>query len=192
MAESIPRSPCLLHRTSSRVVLVDVQTRLLAVLPDPQPLTAACRLLLEGARLLGVPAVAAEQYPRGLGETLPELAALVDSRVEKLRFSAAEVLGWPPAAEDSLQRYQVVLAGLESHVCVLQTALDLLSQGYSVFVAVDAVASRRDSDRQMALERMISAGATLTTVESVLFEWCESAAAPEFRTLSGLVKARAL
>lgn len=192
MSAPLPRSPELLHRSSSRLVLIDLQPRLLAAMPDPARLTAACRLLAAGAKLLQVPAVATEQYPQGLGETIPELAGLVDRRVTKLRFSAAADLGWPPAAQDPDRRFQVVLAGVEGHVCVLQTALDLLSQGYSVFVPMDAVASRRELDWKLAGERLASAGAVLTTVESVLFEWCETADAPEFKRLSGLVKARGL
>lgn len=192
MSVSLPRSPELLHRPSSRLVLVDLQPRLLAAMPDPTRLTAACRLLADGAKLLHVPSVATEQYPQGLGEMIPELAGLVDRRVSKLRFSAAADLGWPPAAQDPDRRFQIVLAGVECHVCVLQTALDLLSQGCSVFVAMDAVASRRELDWKLAGERLASAGAVLTTVESVLFEWCETADAAEFKSLSSLVKARGL
>ncbi len=192
MSVSLPRSPELLHCGSSRLVLVDLQSRLLSAMPDPTRLTTACRLLIEGAKLLQVPAVATEQYPQGLGETIPELAGSVDRRVTKMRFSAAADLGWPPAAQDPDRRFQVVLAGVEGHVCVLQTALDMLSLGYTVFVAMDAVASRRELDWKLAGERLASAGAVLTTVESVLFEWCETADAPEFKSLSGLVKARGL
>lgn len=192
MSASLPRSPELLHRASSRLVLIDFQPRLLAAMPDAGRLTAACRLLADGAKLLQVPSVATEQYPRGLGETIPGLAEAVDRRVTKMQFSAAADLAWPPAAQVPDQRFQVVLAGVESHVCVLQTALDLLSQGYSVFVAMDAVASRRELDWKLAGERLASAGAVLTTAESVLFEWCETADAAEFRSLSGLVKARGL
>lgn len=192
MSVSLPRSPELLHRPSSRLVLVDLQPRLLAAMPDAARLTAACRLLVEGAKLLQVPTVATEQYPEGLGETTPELAGGVDRRVTKMRFSAAADLGWPPAAQDPDRRFQIVLAGVESHVCVLQTALDLLSQGYSVFVAMDAVASRRELDWKLAGERLASSGAVLTTAESVLFEWCETADAAEFKSLSALVKARGL
>lgn len=190
MSASLPRSPELLHRQSSRLVLVDLQPRLLAAMPDAPRLTAACRLLADGANLLNVPSVATEQYPQGLGETVPELAGTVDRRITKMRFSAGADLGWPAAAQDPDRRFQVVLAGVEAHVCVLQTALDLLSQGYSVFVALDATASRRELDWRLAGERLSSAGAVLTTVESVLFEWCETADAAEFKNLSALVKAR--
>ena len=118
------------------------------------------------------------------------LAELIAERPAKTQFSALECTGWGTAAASSDDRFQVVVAGMESHVCVLQTVLDLLSAGYQTFVVVDAIAGRRDLDHQVALERMANSGATLTSAEAVLFEWCESASAPEFKQLSALVKGR--
>lgn len=186
------RSPELLHRASSRLLVVDVQEKLVVALNDAsrERLIANCRFLVEGATLFGVPVVATEQYPKGLGSTVASLAELIAERPAKTQFSALECTGWGTAAASSDDRFQVVVAGMESHVCVLQTVLDLLAAGYQTFVVVDAIAGRRDLDHQVALERMANSGATLTTAEAVLFEWCESASAPEFKQLSALVKGR--
>lgn len=186
------RSPELLHRASSRLLVVDVQEKLVVALNDAsrERLIANCRFLVEGATLFGVPVVATEQYPKGLGSTVASLADLIAERPAKTQFSALECTGWGTAAASSDDRFQVVVAGMESHVCVLQTVLDLLAAGYQTFVVVDAIAGRRDLDHQVALERMANSGATLTTAEAVLFEWCESASAPEFKQLSALVKGR--
>lgn len=186
------RSPELLHRASSRLLVVDVQEKLVVALSDAsrERLIANCRFLVEGATLFGVPVVATEQYPKGLGSTVASLAELIAERPAKTQFSALECTGWGTAAASSDDRFQVVVAGMESHVCVLQTVLDLLATGYQTFVVVDAIAGRRDLDHQVALERMANSGATLTTAEAVLFEWCESASAPEFKQLSALVKGR--
>ena len=186
------RSPELLHRASSRLLVVDVQEKLVVALSDAsrERLIANCRFLVEGATLFGVPVVATEQYPKGLGSTVASLAELIAERPAKTQFSALECTGWGTAAASSDDRFQVVVAGMESHVCVLQTVLDLLAAGYQTFVVVDAIAGRRDLDHQVALERMANSGATLTSAEAVLFEWCESASAPEFKQLSALVKGR--
>ena len=187
------RSSELLHRESSRLLIVDVQEKLVAALSDSsrERLVVNCRLLAEGAKLFGVTVVASEQYPQGLGPTVASLAELIAERPAKKQFSALECTGWRTAATSVDDRFQIVVAGMESHVCVLQTVLDLLAAGYQTFVVADAIAGRRDLDHQFALERMANSGATITTAETVLFEWCESAAAPEFKQLSALVKGRA-
>ena len=188
------RSPELLHRASSRLLIVDVQEKLVAALSDStrERLVSNCRFLIEGARLLGVPVTATEQYPQGLGQTVASLAELISERPAKKRFSAVECTGWPPAAAAIDDRFQIVVAGMETHVCVLQTVLDLLAAGYQTTVVANALAARGDLDHQTALERMANSGATITTAEAVLFEWCESAEAPEFKQLSALVKARSV
>ncbi|HUQ71612.1 MAG TPA: isochorismatase family protein [Planctomycetaceae bacterium] len=180
----------LLDRRTSRLVFVDVQEKLRAAMPDAPALVAACRLLGDAARLFDVPVWATEQYPKGLEPTVAELRPLCDDIRPKQRFSAAEALALPPASEPNVDRDQIVLAGVETHVCVAQTALDLLSRGYRVWVVADAVASRRTTDRHMALARLRDVGVTITTVEAVVFEWCETADDPQFRTLSALVKQR--
>lgn len=188
------RSPELLHRASSRLLIVDVQEKLVATLPDAirERLLASCRFLGDGAKLLGVPTAITEQYPQGLGPTATVLQEFDPNRPAKKRFSCLECLNWPSAAEAIDDRFQIVVAGMETHVCVLQTVLDLLSSGYQVYVVADAVASRREIDYQIALERMTGSGAILTTAEGVLFEWAETAEAAEFKQLSALVKSRGL
>jgi isochorismatase family protein len=191
MSESV-RSPELLHRASSRLLIVDVQEKLAATLPEAtrDRLLKSCRFLADGAKLLGVPTSITEQYPQGLGPTVAALQEYSSDRPAKKRFSCVECLGWQAAAEDTSNRFQIVVAGMETHVCVLQTVLDLLASGYQVYVVADSVASRREIDQQIALERMTGSGAILTTAEGVLFEWAETAEAAEFKQLSSLIKAR--
>ena len=183
-----PRSPELLSREDSRLLIVDMQQKLLPLIPVADRVIHNCRRLIHGAQALGIPVAATEQYPKGLGATAPQLAELLGDVPEKLRFSCSEVLNWPTAAEQPEARDQVVVAGIEAHVCVQQTVLDLIARGFRVYVVADSVASRGKFDWKTALRRMADAGATLTTVESVLFEWCETAAAKEFRQISDLIK----
>lgn len=187
---ALPRSRSLLSRDESRLIIIDVQEKFVPHLTDGNRLVAQCRLLVEGARLLRIPLAVTEQNPGKLGVTVAELRDLLPAPKTKMRFSSAECLSEELLAGGEPRR-QVVLCGIETHVCVLQTALDLLGQGWDVYVAADAVQSRYESDRLLALERMLAAGVTLIPVESALFEWCETADAPEFRDLSGLVKGRA-
>ena len=184
------RSNELLSHHNSRLLIVDVQEKLLPHLPVADSLVDNCRRLIQGAGILDVEVFATEQYPIGLGGTVPELADLLDSVPEKLRFSCAEVLAWGNAAQEDDDRHQVVVAGIEAHVCVQQTVLDLISQGFRVYVPADAVASRKKLDWKIALERMTLSGAIITTTESVLFEWCEVAGTPEFKQISKLITGR--
>lgn len=184
------RSNELLHRQSSRLLIVDVQEKLTPAIPVSRQLVANCRFLIEGAKILQVPVAATEQYPQGLGGTVPELADLLDNVPGKTRFSCAEVLNWGTASQAAEDRFQIVVAGMEAHVCVLQTVLDLLAMGFRVYVPADAVASRGKLDWKIALDRMANSGAVITTAESVLFEWCEAAGTPEFKEISRLIKAR--
>lgn len=177
----------LLERAKSLLLLVDMQERLVPIMADAADLTARCGILLRAAYELGVPILASEQYPKGLGATLPALAELAPRRLEKMEFSAYA----NSAIKDELTRAgqkQIILAGIEAHVCVLQTGLELVGAGFQVFVVADAVASRRPESREVALHRVARAGATLITAEMALFEWLRSASAPEFRTISRLIR----
>jgi len=185
---AVLRHPELLSKARSRLLIVDVQERLTPHIPRAAETIANCVKLVRGAEILDVPAVATEQYPKGLGATVPELAMLFPERLEKQRFSCAEVLNWGTGAEREDDRDQIIVAGIESHVCVLQTAFDLLAAGFQVFVPADAVASRRELDWKFALRRISDAGAIVTTTESVLFEWAETSATPEFKQISRLIK----
>jgi nicotinamidase-related amidase len=186
------RSTELLSRSDSRLLIVDMQEKLLPTIRRGRQVTANCVKLVRAAQLLAVPVFATEQYPRGLGPTVPELAKLLTERPEKVRFSCSEALAWGTANEPTdpalRDRTKVVIAGIEAHVCVLQTSLDLMADGYQVYVAADAVGSRHRWDQRIALQRMADSGAVITTSESVLFEWCETAAADEFKEISRLVK----
>jgi nicotinamidase-related amidase len=183
----LPRSPELMARSDSALLVVDVQEKLLRLIPGHQRLVWNIRRLVDGAKILGVPAVATEQYPQGLGPTTSELAGRLGPIPDKLTFSCG---GCPQIFADWRARsiYKILVAGIETHVCVQQSVLDLLADGYRVYVAADAVGSRFVLDREIALRRMESAGATLTTTEAALFEWCDIAGTPEFKQISALVR----
>ena len=182
------RSRELLSRPGSRLLIVDMQERFMPVIPDAAQLIANCRKLLQGAQLFDVPVYATEQYPKGLGGTVEELVEFLPQRPQKLLFSSAEVLNWGSGTETD--RYRIVVAGIETHVCVLQTVLDLIAAGFQVHVPADGVGSRHDHDWRFALERLRDSGATITTTESVLFEWAERAGTEEFKQISRIVTGR--
>lgn len=174
-----------LHATSSVLCVIDVQEKLLPVIAAADAVVSAAGRLADAARLLDVPAILTEQYPRGLGPTRGSLAEKLPPPLEKRSFSCCGCDTFVTAIP--ADRHQVVLAGLETHVCVAQTALDLLGRGYAVFLAVDAVAARHAIDHEAALRRLEAAGTVLTTSEAVLFEWCRSADHPRFQAVRRLV-----
>lgn len=182
-----PRSPELMSRHDSALLVVDIQTRLVDALAPLPTLIWNVRRLLDGAQALSVPFAATEQYPRGLGPTVAPLAERLGAIPSKLMFSCRER---HEIFESWKERgiFKILVVGIETHVCVQQTVLDLLGAGFRVWVAVDAVASRFPLDRDTALRRMESSGATLTTTEAALFEWCEVAGTPEFKIISQLVR----
>jgi nicotinamidase-related amidase len=171
------------------LLVIDVQEKLMAKIPQADALVRNIGFLIDGARALGVPVQATEQYPKGLGPTLPELARRLPERPDKVAFSCCAI----PAVVDGFQRAarpKVVLAGIETHVCVLQTALDMLARSFRVYIPVDAVASRFDVDHEYALRRLEHAGAILTTSETAVFEWIGGAGTPQFKEISRLVQDR--
>jgi len=179
----------LCDRRHSRLLLIDLQERLLAAMPEEERGTVERNTgrLVEAARLLEIPVEATLQYPRGLGPVTPPLEALLeasDGRTEKTAFSCC-------AAEDLAGRItgsDVIVCGTEAHVCVLQTTMDLLAAGEAVFVVADAVCSRDPRLKANGLDRMRAAGAVITNHESVLFEWLRDAADPQFRAVSRLIR----
>ena len=180
------RSPELLSRHDSTLLVVDVQEKLVPAIHGASRMIWNIRRLIDAAQLLGVPCLATEQYPEGLGPTVHDLAQRLPDRPTKQRFSCcgSELMkGWTQK-----DIYKVVVAGIETHVCVLQTVLDLLSAGFRAYVVADATAARHAIDYEIALRRMEASGATLTTTEGVIFEWCETSAAPEFKQISQLVR----
>jgi nicotinamidase-related amidase len=179
-----------LNRHNAQLVVVDVQEKLCRAM-DPQvleKLTGNISILLETAAELGLPATATEQYVKGLGETLPALKEkLTTPRLEKMTFSCCGGEGFLETLAASGRR-QVILTGMETHVCVLQTALELLANGYIVHVVCDAVMSRRKENWKTALKTLTAAGAVLTSTESVVFQLLRAAGSDEFKKISKLVR----
>lgn len=187
---ALHRSPELMNRDDSALLVVDMQAKLLPLIPGHERVTWNIRRLIDGAKILGVPLAATEQYPQGLGPTTPELAERLGSIPAKLAFSCGEC-GTIFAGWRDLGIWKILVCGIETHVCVGQTVHDLLGEGFRVYVAADAVGARGAFDHEVALRRMDSAGATLTTTEAALFEWCTRAGSPEFKQISQLVREQA-
>ncbi len=185
---SLPRSHELLSRNDSRLLIIDLQERLVPAIDRGDGVVANTVKLVKAAAILGVPVSATEQYPKGLGPTVASLAELLPEPAEKIEFSCLNSLDWSTDGSDPEARFKVVIAGVEAHVCVQQTVLDLLAHGFRVYVAADAVGSRSATDRDIALQRMSLSGAVITTTEAVLFEWCQRAGSDEFKAISRLVK----
>lgn len=173
------------HDTS--LLVIDVQEKLIPAILESQRVIWNIRRLVDGAQLLDIPVSATEQYPQGLGSTIPAIGERLNSRDEKMMFSMRECQAIMDRWSDS-GRHNILLCGIETHVCVQQSVLDLLAEGFAVFLAVDAVGSRFDVDAQIALRRMEASGATLTTTEAALFEWCETAAHIRFKSISKLIR----
>lgn len=182
-----PRSPELMSRNDTALLVVDMQEKLLRLMAGHERVTWNARRLIDGAKLLGLPVAATEQYPQGLGPTTPDLAQRIGPMPAKVMFSCRECQG---VLDDFRQRGvgKILVAGIEAHVCVQQTVLDLLADGYRVYLAVDAIGARHEIDYTTALRRMESSGVTLTSTEAALFEWCEAAGSPEFKQISALVR----
>lgn len=179
----------LMDAGDSALVVIDVQGRRAPAIDAGAEAVARTRILLQAAEMLEVPVLATEQYPRGLGETLPEVAELLPAgaTVEKIDFSACRC----EAFRDRLAafgRRQLVVCGMETHVCVLQTALELCGEGYEVFVVADACGSRHPGNKAAGLDRMAAAGCRIVTSEMAVFEWLGKAGTPLFRKVSALIK----
>jgi nicotinamidase-related amidase len=176
-----------MSRDDSALLVVDVQGKLITMIPGHQRIIWNIRRLIDGANALDISVAGTEQYPQGLGPTTPELAERLGQIPAKMTFSCG---GCPEIFRGFRDRgiHKILVVGIEGHVCVQQTVLDLLDDGFQVYLAVDAIGSRFDIDHQTALRRMDSAGATLTTTESALFEWCDVAGTPEFKQISALVR----
>ncbi len=182
-----PRSRWLLDRARSAVLVIDLQGKLVPLIESHERLVWNIRRLLDAAKLFSVPILATEQYPQGLGPTVEIIRELLSEVPEKSMFSCRECSAHFRALWERGIR-QLVVTGIEAHVCVQQTVLDLIAMGFELYVVVDAVGSRFAIDRETALTRMRASGATLTTCESAMFEWCESSADANFKALSRLVR----
>ncbi len=179
----------LIDRAQSLLLIVDVQEKLAPAIHEGAAAIANNRRLLAAADHLGIPVIVSEQYVRGLGPTVAELLPLpaAAQRIEKTHFSCTREPGFLDRLAQ-LERRQIVVTGMETHVCVLQTALGLLDAGYTVFLVEDAASSRTPESRAAAVARLRAAGATIVTTEMVLFEWLECSATDEFRALLPLIK----
>lgn len=181
------RSPRLMSSHDTGLLVIDVQERLVPHIHDHARVVWNIRRLVDGARILGVSAAGTEQYPQGMGPTVGELAERLGPFEQKMAFSAAACPAlfrrWKDAGIN-----KVLITGIESHVCVAQTALDLLAESWRVYLAADAVGSRSPEDKRVALERMAQEGVVLTTTEAALFEWCVVSGTPQFKQISKLVR----
>jgi nicotinamidase-related amidase len=178
-----------LERGATALLVIDIQERLAAAMAEREKVVANTGHLIAAAKLLGVPVVHAEQYPKGLGPTVPELREALGAAapIEKLTFSCCGEPAFAPALE-AAGRPTVVVCGMETHVCVLQTVLGLLARGLVVHVAADAVCSRNPENSRVALELMRDAGAVVTCTETVLFQLLERCATPEFKAIQTRIK----
>lgn len=180
----------LTEASDSVLVVIDVQERLLEAMPKGvrDRVIGQTDILLTAAATLQVPAIATEQYPQGLGATDPTIRAQLadESVLEKTCFSCTDADEFTQALA-SHQRKQIILAGMETHICVLQTGLNLKALGYEVYVVEDAVSSRAKGNQSNAIERLRQAGVVITNVESVLFEWLGNARHADFKTLARLI-----
>jgi nicotinamidase-related amidase len=175
-----------LDRERAALVVIDVQEAFRKAVPEFGQVAGSVATLIEGAEAIGIPIVITEQYPKGLGRTVDEVAEHLPAgteAIEKVCFSAAEADGFDLDGRD-----QAIVCGIETHVCVNQTVLDLLDRGVEVHVVGDAVGSRTAENRELGLHKAERAGAVLTSVETALFELLGSSDAAEFKQVQGLVK----
>ena len=186
-SSDFPRSPELMNREDSALLVVDAQVKFLEIVLGRERIVWNIRRLLDAAAALDVPTAATEQYPEKLGATVAELRQRLGDVPDKLAFSAC-ACGEIFERWKNDNRYRVLVCGVETHVCVMQTALDLVAAGFEPYVAVDAVGARYAVDHDTALRRMESAGVILTTTEAAMFEWCRTADTPEFKKISALAK----
>ena len=184
------RSPLLMNRSDTAMLIVDVQQKLLPHIADNDQLLFNIIRLIDASNVLGLPVFVTEQYPKGLGPTVSQLQESLgeDSPVfEKTMFSVRECRSlFESLSEKEIDN--VLLVGIETHVCVLQSAMDLMSEGYNVFVCIDGVGSRYEEDFMTAMQRMETSGVVLVSAEMAMFEWCEKAGSPEFKKISRIVQ----
>lgn len=179
----------LIRAQDSALVVIDMQERLVPAMMAPARTIRNARLLLRAASTTKVPALLSEQYPQGLGHTIPEVADAAGSAqvLPKMHFSCMEDAGFAEAFR-SLGRRQAVLTGMEAHICVVQTAASLVEEDFEVFVVSDATASRTQESEHACLARLSAAGVSVVTTEMVVFEWLGRAGTPAFKEILPLIK----
>ena len=178
-----------INREESAALLIDIQERLFPHMDQSDELLRKTVMLIEGLKVLDIPLLITEQYPRGLGPTVHEISGLMvkEKAIEKIAFSCCDE---PTVMQHELmQKYRtIIICGIEAHVCVLQTVIDLREAGYYAVVVHDCISSRNPQDKRVAVERMRSEGAVITSCESILFELARVAGTDEFKAISKLVK----
>ncbi len=180
----------LCDSSDSVLVVIDIQQRLAAAMPEKilNKVVENTQLLLRSAELLNVPVIVSEQYPKGLGPTVNTLEMTDDCHlIEKTCFACTANHHFNDKLK-KLNKTQLILTGMEAHICVTQTAIDLLNKNYQVFIASDAVCSRKNSHYKNALQRLQHSGATITNSESIAFEWLRDARHEQFKAVSKLIK----
>lgn len=191
MSTTITDRTYRIARENTQAMIIDVQERLTPHIYDHENIIKKTVTLIKGLQALGIPIMLNEQYKKGLGDTLPEIRDVLEGdnkkSFEKVTFSACDNNDtWHHLAQQN--RSTILLLGVEAHVCVLQTALDLLDNGMQPVIIGDAVGSRFPYDKKQAIRRIRRAGGVITTVETILFELCRSSEDPAFKTISNLIK----
>lgn len=182
----------LCHVQHSQLLIIDIQERLASAMPAKilEKIIKNNNILLTAANELDIPVIHSEQYPKGLGNTVSDIATHfpeTSGSITKTSFSCAEAEGFNELIVKQ-NRQQIIITGIESHICVLQSALQLQKQGHAVFVVEDAICSRKKQNHKNAIQRLRQNGITISNVESVIFEWLRDAAHPKFKLLSKLIK----
>ncbi len=179
----------LLSKHEAVLVIVDIQERLASVVQKKDSVINNCGRLIELAKLYNIPIIVTEQYPKGLGRTVGELKSVLPdlNPIEKTNFNCCAESGFTDEL-DRLSRKTVILTGMETHICVLQTCIDLLMKGYYVHLVSDAVSSRTEDNWKIGIKYMRAAGAVISGTETVLFQLLKAAGSDEFKAISKLVK----
>lgn len=171
-------------------VVIDIQEKLFPFIDNKEKLIENSVKLLSGLNVLEIPILITEQYTKGLGKTIPEIKTVIEGSynpIEKIDFSCCGENNFMTKLKN-LNKKNILLLGIESHVCVLQTTIDLIAEGFNVIVVEDCVASRKINDKKIALKRMEKEGATLTTYESILLELCKKSGTDKFKAISKIIK----
>ncbi|MFC1757526.1 isochorismatase family protein [Planctomycetota bacterium] len=187
-ASNFLRNRHLMSRDDSALLVVDAQDKLLNLIPGGDQIAWNIGRIASVAKILGIPVLATEQYPEKLGPTASRILDHVDADITaKLSFSCS---GCPGFVEQMkmLDVHKVLVVGIETHVCIMQTCFDLMTAGYEVYTAVNAVGARFQVDHETAIRRMEANGVVLSTAETAIFEWCEIASGPQFKEISQIVR----
>ncbi len=179
-----------LSHESAALAVIDMQEAFRPVISDFGEVASRIAMAVEGARLLEVPVIVTEQYPKGLKHTAEEIVARLPAELKAIEKSCFSSCGSEDFLSQLISRNikQVLVCGIEAHICVLQTSLDLLERGFEVFILVDCITSRKPENKQVALARLLQAGAIYSTLEMSLFEMMESADSPQFKAIQNLIR----